>query len=516
MNGILELASRLWKGFDSLSTARKISIAIAGGLTLAVLAAMVYVTNHIDYRVLYSNLSGEDASAIINRLKERKISYQLSGTGDSILVPGEKISELRVELAASGIPQGGGVGYEIFDRKAFGTTEFEQELNYRRALQGELARTINGLDAVQFCRVHIALPKKSLFVAEKKDPSASVTVRLKPGRKLSAEQVDGIVHLIASSVEGMTPEGVMIVDSTGNILSRNRAESGPGKAATAQIEYQARLEGDLAQRIQTMLERVVGQGKSVVRVSADMDFRMTEKTEEVFDPESQVIRSLQRQTEKIPLAGRAGESAESGAGEEGKERSDETINYEINKVMSRTVMPVGEIRRLSIAVAVDGFYEKDQEGKEVFQSRSKKELDSLENLVRKSAGFDAARGDQVVMTCMSFRQDFSDEGIENASIWGTLLSKAVPVLKYIILLSVFVFAFLFVIRPIVRNLLERADRAGAREVREVSSASVPRIQTAPSLLAGPAGGEMTEVDMARQLAKEDPKKFAELLRNWLR
>ena len=284
MNGILELANRLWKGFNTLSAGRKLSIAIAGGLTLAVLAALVYVTNQIDYRVLYSNLSGEDASAIVNRLKERKISYKLSGTGDSILVPGEIISELRVELAASGIPQGGGVGYEIFDKKAFGTTEFEQELNYRRALQGELARTITGLDAVQFCRVHIALPKKSLFVAERKDPSASVTVRLRPGRKLSAAQVDGIVHLVASSVEGMAPQSVMIVDNTGNILSKNQPESGPGKAATAQIEYQARLEGDLAQRIQTMLERVLGQGKSVVRVSADMDFRMTEKTEEVFDP----------------------------------------------------------------------------------------------------------------------------------------------------------------------------------------------------------------------------------------
>lgn len=514
MNGILELANRLWKGFNTLSAGRKLSIAMAGGLTLAVLAALVYVTNQIDYRVLYSNLSGEDASAIVNRLKERKISYKLSGTGDSILVPGEIISELRVELAASGIPQGGGVGYEIFDKKAFGTTEFEQELNYRRALQGELARTITGLDAVQFCRVHIALPKKSLFVAERKDPSASVTVRLRPGKKLSAAQVDGIVHLVASSVEGMAPRSVMIVDNTGSILSKNQPESGPGKAATAQIEYQARLEGDLAQRIQTMLEKVLGQGKSVVRVSADMDFRMTEKTEEVFDPDSQVIRSLQRQSEKFPTA--AGQSAEAGSGGEGRERSDETINYEINKVMSRTVMPVGEIRRLSIAVAVDGIYGKDQEGQEVFQSRSKKELDSLENLVRKSAGFDTARGDQVVMTCMPFRQDITEEGFEKASLWETILSKAVPLLKYVILLSVFVLAFLVVIRPIVRNLLERADRMGEREIREVSPASVPRIQAAPSLLAGSAGGEMTDVDMARQLAKEDPKKFAELLRNWLR
>lgn len=515
MNGILELVNRLWKGFDSLSAARKMTIGVAGMLTLAVLAAMVYLTNQVDYRLLYSNLSGEDASAIINRLKERKISYKLSGSGDAILVPGEIISELRVELAASGIPQGGGVGYEIFDKKAFGTTEFEQELNYRRALQGELARTISGLDTVQFCRVHIALPKKSLFVSEKKDPSASVTVRLKSGRKLSAEQVDGIVHLVASSVEGMAPENVMIVDSTGNILSRNRMESGPGKAANGQIEYQARLEGEMAQRIQTMLERVLGQGKSVVRVSADMDFRMTEKTEEVFDPESQVVRSMQRQSEKYPASRTGAGSPETGAAEEGRERSDEIVNYEINKVMSRTVMPVGEIRRLSIAVAVDGFYEKDKEGKEAFQSRSKKELDSLENLVRKSAGFDAARGDQVVITCMAFRQDFTEEEAGKTSFWKTSLSNAVPVLKYIVLLVVFVLFFLFVIRPVVRSLLERADRAAKREIREVPAA-VSTIQQGPSLLAGPAGGEMTEVELAKLLAKEDPKKFAELLRNWLR
>ncbi len=517
MNGIWEFMNRLWKGFDALTAARKISVAVAGMLTLFLLVLMVYMTSQINYRPLFSGLTHQDASTIINRLKDLKISYKLSGSGDSILVPEEKISELRVELAASGIPRGGGSGFEIFDKKSFGATEFEQELNYRRALQGELSRTINGLDIVDYSRVHIALPKESVFLTEKTSPSASVTVRLKPGRKLSDAQVDGIVHLVANSVEGMLPENVMIVDNAGNILSRYTNDSGPGKAVSSQMEYQARLETDLSNRIQTMLERVLGQGKSVVRVSAEIDFSLMEKTEEIFDPDSQVIRSVQRQSEKTPTPQVAGENPEGGMNGEGRERSDEIINYEINKVLSKTVLPTGDIRRLSIAVAVDGIYEKDQSGKDVFQQRPKKELDSLEDLVRKSAGFVAGRGDQVVMTCMPFRKELAHDGLETNTFWETLLSTLLPLLKYVMILALFVFAFLFVVRPIVRSLLESAERRPAREVEALAAGGpVPRLAAGPSLLAGPAGGEVTDIHLARQLAGEDPKKFAELLRNWLR
>jgi len=517
MNGTLEFMNRLWKGFDALTAARKVAVVAAGMLTLFLLSLMVYMTNQINYRPLFSGLTDQDASTIIDRLKDLKISYKLSGSGNSILVPEEKISELRVELAASGIPRGGGAGFEIFDKKSFGATEFEQELNYRRALQGELSRTISGLDIVDDSRVHIALPKESVFLTEKKSPSASVTVRLKPGRKLSDAQVDGIVHLVANSVEGMLPENVMIVDNTGNILSRYTNDTGPGKAVSSQMDYQAKLETDLSNRIQTMLERVLGQGKSVVRVSAEIDFSLMEKTEEIFDPDSQVIRSVQRQSEKNPSPAAPGGTPEGGMSGEGRERSDETINYEINKVLSKTVLPTGDIKRLSIAVAVDGIYEKDQSGKEIFQQRPKKELDSLEDLVRKSAGIVAGRGDQIVMTCMPFRKEMTSDGPETTSFWGNLLSTLLPLLKYVMIMALFFFAFIFVVRPIVRSLVERTEPRPAGEVGElVSGGTVPRIAAGPSLLAGPSGGEVMDIDLARQLAGENPKKFAELLRNWLR
>jgi len=213
------------QSFVELAPARKLSILIVAGITLSVLAAMVYFANRTEYKVLFSHLSSEDASAILAKLQEKKIPYEITSSGDTILVASEKVSEIRLEMAGSGLPQGGGIGFEIFDQKTLGATEFEQQLNYRRALQGELARTIKGLEEIQSSRVHIALPKESLFVSEEKKPTASVTLKLKPGRSLSQSQIEGITHLVASSVEGLNAEDVIVVDNKGNILSKLKGES---------------------------------------------------------------------------------------------------------------------------------------------------------------------------------------------------------------------------------------------------------------------------------------------------
>ncbi len=509
MDSASQLFSNLWKGFSVLPPARKMTVLAVAVATMACIWGLVYWANQADYKVLFSNLSTEDASGIVSKLQEKKIPYELSGGGNTISVPSGRVTEVRLEMASLGLPQGGGVGFEIFDQKNLGATEFEQQLNYRRALQGELARTIRGLDEIEQCRVHLALPRESLFVEDQKKPTASVTLKLKGGRSLRSDQIEGIGHLVASGVEGLSPADVMIVDSKGNILSRKQDDSRLGKMTASQVEYQNNIEKNLSSRVQSMLEKIVGQGKAVVRVAADLDFRIIEKTEEVFDPEEPVVRSTQRQTEKItPPAGAPGaKSAE--------EKLDEVINFEINKTVSRTVMPVGDIRKLSIAVLVDGNYVKDDKGVETYQSREKKEMDSIEELVKKSAGVNLTRGDQVVVTNMAFRPSMDDEF--NAPIpWSDRVSDFTPYLKYLVILAALGLLVLFVLKPVVAS------------VAELGKNQLPAIGPVPEKvpeLRGPAGPmlmtpleerTMNEAELTRQLADADAKKFAELLRNWIR
>lgn len=514
----LQFLSNIGRTFNGLTPTRKISLIVATVLTLAGVWGMVTLSNRTEYRVLFANLSAEDAGSIVDKLKEKKVPFEINKAGDAVSVPDEMVAELRLELATAGLPRGGGVGFEIFDQKMkFGATEFEQQLNYRRALQGELARTIGSMEEVQNARVHIALPKDSLFVEEQKKTTASVTIKLKSGRSLRQPQIEGIAHLVASSVEGLSPENVIIIDSRGAILSRPTGDPKFMRATASQMEYQQNLEKDLAGRIQSMLENVVGQGKAVVRVAADLDFRVTEKMEETYDSEAPVVRSLQRQTEKSgPPDTAKGTAAASGASE--REKVNEVVNYEINKVVNKTVMPIGEIKKLSIAVLVDGMYQKDKEGKEIYQPRDKKEIDGLEDLVRKSIGFNASRGDQVAVSNMPF-QKLPDEEIADSTPWWEQIIVFAPMMKYAGTVVILILVLLFIIRPAIRGLIASLGQ------RSTTSSGAPQLPDAtaeqrrelpPLAMMARDQKELTDGEMARQLAMTDSKKFAELLRNWIR
>ena len=543
MDQLLRAFTQVWKGFNSLPGPRKISILAAVAISVIGIMTLVYVSNTVDYKVLFSNLSSEDAGNIVSKLQEKKIPYKVSAAGDSIMVPQEKVSELRLELAAAGLPQGGGVGFEIFDNKSLGVTEFVQQLNYQRALQGELSRTINGLDEIQHSRVHIAIPKKSLFAEDQKKATASVILKLKAGRTLRPSSIDGIVHLVASSIEGLNPGDVMVVDSSGKVLSKIQDDSKMGRMSNSQIEYQRNIEKDLTNRLQSMLERVVGTGKAVVRVTADLDFRIMEKLEEKFDPEAQVVRSQQRQSERsgmqagaqaapVPGAPAAGAPGQPGAKAEPKqEKLDEIINYEINKTVNKTVMPVGEIKKLSIAVLVDGIYVKNDKGVEQFQPRPKKEISDLEELVKKSAGFDAKREDQVVVTSIPFTKGDLDEDQMKPS-FGDRMAQFYPIIKYVLLMAVLALVVFFFLRPLVKSLVTRGRMDGMRDgwlpVRVTSPGlkwpqacraealprSCSRAQTVPAI--GHDMKSYAETDMVKQLATADARKFADLLRHWLK
>jgi len=510
--------------FDALSPMRKMTLAAVVVAVALSIGVFVWVTNQEDYRVLFSNLSGGDAATILTKLKEKKIPYEISASGDVISVPAGHVSELRLELAAGGIPQGGGVGFEIFDNKTFGTTDFEKQLHYRRALQGELARTINSLDEIDQSRVHIVLPKDSLFVDQQKKTTASVTLRTKPGKKLKPSQIDGIGHLVASSVEGLSVADVMIVDSQGHILSQNNGgDSRLARMTASQTEYKKNIERDMAGKIQSMLENVVGPGKAAVRVSADLDFRVMEKTEELYDPESPVVRSTQKQSDKVTgPAPASGKTAGTGtpAGPE-KEKSEEIVNYEINKVISKTVMPVGEVKKLSIAVLVDGIYSKDNQGALSYQERPKKDIDAIEDLVRKSAGLDVQRGDQVVVSSMPFSRPDVEQGMTSLP-WQDRIAPFFPIIKHVVILIALLLIVLFVIRPLVQSLATASLRSGTGKLPPPHAggsggASLELSgQATPLALGGLDENALTEVDMARQMAALNSKKFAELLRNWLK
>ena len=280
MELIFQFFSQSGKVFQSLSASKKLSIIVITIVILASIGTFVLYVNQKEYKTLFSNLSTEDAGKIIARLEEKKIFYKISASGDSILVPAENVSKLRLELASSGLPQSGGVGFEIFDRKSFGVTDFVQQVNYQRALQGELSRTINSLDEIQQSRVHIVVPRKSLFIESQAKPEVSVVIKLKPGGRLRVSQVEGIAHLVAASIEGLHPEEVTIIDSRGDILSKPVKGSQMSKQTDSQIEYQRNIEKNLEDRVQSMLEKVAGEGRAVARVSAILDFRVVEKTEE--------------------------------------------------------------------------------------------------------------------------------------------------------------------------------------------------------------------------------------------
>ena len=290
-----QFITQIQANFTALPPGKRIAVAsIAIGTLLGIVLLVVW-SNQIEYQPLYYNMNQEDAGLVVEELKAQKIPYRLTGDGKTVMVPAGRVYDLRLDLASRGMPSGGGVGFEIFDRADLGTTEFVQKLNYQRALQGELSRTINQFAEVEQSRVHITLPEKTLFLEDEQKPTASVVVNLRRKGALREKQVQGIIHLVAGSVEGLQPENITIVDMDGNVLSAGMSgESNFAGLTSSQQEFQNEFESGLEKRVQTMLERVVGKGKAIVRVTASLDFKQEEKTEEIFDPDSAVIRSEQR------------------------------------------------------------------------------------------------------------------------------------------------------------------------------------------------------------------------------
>jgi flagellar M-ring protein FliF len=517
--------------FSKFSINQRMIILIALAGSVAGLIALALWTQQPDMQVLFTNLASEDAAAIIDKLKETKVPYETTGGGSTVLVPSAQVHDLRLQLATQGLPHGGGVGFEIFDRTSIGMSEFVQKLNYRRALQGELARTIAQLPEVERARVHLAIPERRLFANEQEKARASVILSLRNGQQLAQAQVQGIIHLVSSSVEGLQARDVTVVDGHGRMLSSTMTDETSGLTNT-QLEYQRSIEKDVETRIQTMLERIVGANKAVVRVSSVVDFRKVETTEERYDPNSQVVRSEQRGQEKANGTNGAGggvpgvqSNVPPGTDQEPAQTSsnnsqtkNETVNYEISRTVSKIVEPVGVIKQLSVAVLVDGIYEtaKAADGQSAdaaaaarkYTPRSEEDLRRIEDIVKKAMGFSAERQDQVQVVNVQFGAEPEEPQSGTAEAVAEGPKAWLPYLRYAVGILLFTVILLFVVRP----LLAMLSSTTAQTQAEASLSTLPGAvgMAEASLAGGPDRAQI--IDMARK----NPDTTAVVVKQWLK
>jgi flagellar M-ring protein FliF len=454
------------------------------------------------FRTLYSDLDLEEAAAITEQLQKSNIKYKVEGEGRTILVENKKMYEIRMLLARKGMPKSHGVGYEIFDKTNLGMTDFVQKVNMRRALEGELQRTIEGLEEVKSARVHIVIPEPTIFIDKEQPAKASVVVRTIPGKELTAEQIRGISFLVSSSVEGLKPENISILDFEGKLLSNQFAGDDGAMESSQNVELQHNVERYLEKKAQQILEGVMGPGKSNVRVTVDMDFDRAEKTIEKYDPESRVIRSEERDDESVKNAP---------TGDAQKEKT--LTNYEIDKTIEHIVGEVGNVKRLSVSVAVDGKYEQtpDKTGKAAekpqYVARTPQELQSIEDLVKNALGYDLARGDQISVISMQFDNEFiksERSDLFKSDSWEHRLTIA----KYA---ALFVIAIVFIL--FLRYL--------ARTVAEAMNPPFPKVE--PLGVVEEIQEEIPEnvkktsalLERVEMLTREEPVNIALIIRQWL-
>ncbi|MGB0909397.1 MAG: flagellar basal-body MS-ring/collar protein FliF [Nitrospirales bacterium] len=516
--------------FMALTMPQRIGLVLLLALGIAVIPMLALMGKEPDMGVLFANLEQGDVQAILSNLDRQGIPYELSQAGDTIKVPNEKVLELRLQMATDGLPEASGVGFEIFDRVGLGTTQFVQKMNYRRALQGELARTIAQIGEVERARVHLVIPERRLFTSDKQPARAAVVLTLRRGASLTQSQVQGVIHLVSSSVEGLDPAEITIVDGHGQVLSNTIAQK-ESQLTTSQVEMQRSVERDYEERVQSMLDKVLGRNKSVVRVSSVLDFRQVEVTEETYDPESQVVRSENRSQEKITEESGGGESGVPGVrsnvpndgdvtgingGPKEAKRKNETLNYELNRKVSKIVEPTGSVKRLSVAVLVDGTYapaEGADAGGEASDSdmkyipRSEEEMTKLVDIVKKSVGFSEARGDEIEVVNTPFEGTPLKEGDEHvATVVQSFLTTWGGVIKPAVFLLLGLLVLLFVVRPMVTSLT----------TPPAEPVQIPQ-DGLPATVAD-YESEITETpeETAIKLASDNPATAAHVIRSWLK
>jgi len=444
--------------------------AVAAGI----LAFFIYLTSRLatpDMALLYSDLTAQDSGQIVSRLEQRDIPFRIGADGSQIFVPADVVGRMRVAMAEDGLPAGGSVGYEIFDRsEGLGTTNFVQNVNHVRALEGELARTIRSISRIQHARVHLVLPRRELFSRDRQEPTASIVVDMQGSQQLERQQVLAIQNLVSAAVPGLKPTMVAIVDSAGNLLARTAEEGDLQGTATTAAEMRIAYENRLNRTVEELLERSVGRGNVRVQISADMDFDRVTENIETFDPDGQVVRSTQTVEEQsgstdgqgLPPVTVGGNlpDAELGAGDaNGSQsnalRNEETVNYEISRTVKTHLREGGAVKRLSVAVLVNGTTTLAEDGTTTYKPRSDEEMQQLAALVRSAAGIKEERGDTLEIVNLEFADAGKNLGfVEDNGFFGFTESQLMRIAEVLVLGVVAVLVLLLVVRPLIGRMVE--------------------------------------------------------------
>jgi len=498
-------------------------LAALGAVALGLIAFFVFLAARLTspgMSLLYSGLDAADSEQIVQRLETQQIPYELRGSGDQIYVPEDQVARLRLAMAGEGIPTGGSVGYEIFDRAdALGTTNFVQQINQLRALEGELSRTIRSLRQVKAARVHLVLPKRELFSRDRNDPTASVVLVLQGS--LDKEQVQSIQHLVASAVPGMKSTNVSVIDNRGNLLAKGQ-EAGEEFDSSNSEEMRQGYEARMAQSIEELLAQTLGAGKVRAEVTADIDFNRVTTNTENFDPNGQVVRSTQTVEDKGNTQEKSGSNSVSVANNvpnppsqgnnngdtsnSQNERNEETVNYEISKRSETQVKTNGTVKRISAAVLVDGAFTPGANGAQAYAPRSQEELDKIATLVKSAIGYDEKRGDVVQVVNMPFAQN--QETISDGTIFmGLDKQDLMRIVELVVLAAVAVLVLLLVVRPLLNRLLAMPGSVQAEQgllpgLSAEAAAALPPGAAAALALSGPSESMQQGLMAAENIANE--------------
>ncbi|KUZ04839.1 flagellar M-ring protein FliF [Burkholderia diffusa] len=524
----------------------KLPFVIAVALAIAAITALVLWSRAPDYRVLYSNLSDRDGGAIITALQQANVPYKFADAGGAILVPSNQVHETRLKLAAMGLPKGGSVGFELMDNQKFGISQFAEQVNYQRALEGELQRTIESINAVKTARVHLAIPKPSVFVRDKEAPSASVFVDLYPGRVLDEGQVQAITRMVSSGVPDMPAKNVTIVDQDGNLLTQTASATG---LDASQLKYVQQVEHNTQKRIDAILAPIFGAGNARSQVSADIDFSKLEQTSESYGPngtpQQAAIRS--QQTSSATELAQGGASGVPGAlsntppqpasapivagnGQSGpqstpvSDRKDQTTNYELDKTIRHVEQPMGNVKRLSVAVVVNYQPVADAKGHVTMQPLPPAKLAQIEQLVKDAMGYDEKRGDSVNVVNSAF-STVSDP-YADLPWWRQpdMIAMAKEAAKWLGIAAAAAALYFMFVRPAMRRAFpppEPAAPALAAPEDPVALDGLPALEQAdepdPLLLGFENEKNRYErnLDYARTIARQDPKIVATVVKNWV-
>jgi len=525
-----------------METLRKlgpVKLGALGGVALLLLGFFAYIGVRLsspDMALLYADLDPADSSHIVEKLDQMGVPYQIGADGTSIRVPADQALKLRMSMAQEGLPGGGSIGYEIFDQQQpLGTTSFEQQVNKLRAMEGELARTIKTIDLVKNARVHLVIPERQLFAKEQPNPSASIILTMQGGAVLDKQQVSAIEHLVAAAVPGLKPNEVSIVDSTGTLLAAGTGDGEDSGLAGSAEEMRLGYENKVRRSIEELLQRTLGYGKIRAEVTADLDFDRVTTNSETFNPDGQVVRSTQTVEEKnnssdaqpsdqVTVANNlpnptGGGGAGGSTSATSSQRTEETVNYEISKETQVHIRETGQVKKLSVAVLVDGTYTTAADGTTTYAPRPAEELDQIGKLVKSAIGFDEKRGDTVEVVNMRFADNAELGSDASAGLFmGLSRSDIVRIVELLVLALLGGLAIMFGLRPLLNRLLTIAKPATMAQIADQTGAqaALPAPDGTVAMMQGPTTTDEIErmIDINQiegQVRASSIKKISELV-----